>query len=92
MTTILNTTGVAHRHFNNIGSGRERTPGSRDDDNSNSVVIGCIEKGIGGRVIERFVERIERVGSVERDGPNAIDVGNFEHDVPLSARSFQAAA
>ncbi|MCX5937325.1 MAG: hypothetical protein NTW02_03765 [Cyanobium sp. LacPavin_0920_WC12_MAG_62_9] len=74
MNAIGDPTGVALCHLNNVLSRREGSARAGDDHHGNTAICGCGDERLGGCVVEGFIERVERFGTVEGDGPDAIDV------------------
>jgi hypothetical protein len=52
-------------HLDEVGAGAEGPPSAREHHHCHRMIVGRRQQRLGRRVVERFVERVERLGAVE---------------------------
>ena len=83
--------GRACGHLGDVGARGERPSRPGDHDDGDVGRRGGLDERLGRGVVEGFVERVQRVRTVQRDDPDPTVVLDAQHD-GLSARSRRAAA
>ena len=78
--------GDARLHLGEVGAGAKAAPGAGQQDDRDLWVLGGGQQRLGGGVVERFVEGVERLGPVQREGAYPVVVVDLQrHGCSLTA-------
>ena len=85
MPTTDESPAVALHHLVQIGTRRERVTGAGQHHHGHRRVGAGSKEGIGGSVVQRFVEGVANVGTIKCERPDATRIGGADQCVAVHA-------